>query len=183
MCGLLWSSLPRSLGSTCVNNSYNWAAHTVGMEAGHREAFQQIRSQLSFWKTRILPLLAPFQAGSTPWKKPECWITSPLWLYLRMKTPKSTLNNKRARVSVKSYPVCASHPNQSASHHQNWSSQNQTEFGNLATQQIAHHLIYHSVPAATCLSKTTNTSALLLVIKPLKNNMRVLVINAWMKIC
>ena len=62
------------------------------------------------------------------------------------------------------------------------SSQNQTEFRNLATQQISHHLIYHFVPAATFLSKTTNTSALLLVIKPLKNNMRVLVINAWMKI-
>ena len=47
MWGLFFSSLPRSLGSTCVNNSYNWAAHTVGREAGHREVFQQIRSQLS----------------------------------------------------------------------------------------------------------------------------------------
>ena len=47
MCGLFLSSLPRSLGSTCLNNSYNWAAQTVGREAGHREAFRQIRSQLS----------------------------------------------------------------------------------------------------------------------------------------
>ena len=47
MWGLFFSSLPRSLGSTCVNDSYNWAAHTVGREAGHREVFQQIRSQLS----------------------------------------------------------------------------------------------------------------------------------------
>ena len=47
MWGLFFSSLPRSLGSTCVNNSYNWAAHKVGREAGHREVFQQIRSQLS----------------------------------------------------------------------------------------------------------------------------------------
>ena len=46
MWGLFFSSLPRSLGSTCVNNSYNWAAHTVGREAGHREVFQQIRSQI-----------------------------------------------------------------------------------------------------------------------------------------
>ena len=56
------------------------------------------------------------------------------------------------------------------------------EFGDQATQQIAHHLNYHSVPAAVCLSKTINTSAMLLVIKPLKNSMRMLVIEARMKI-
>ena len=47
MWGLFCNSLPRSLGSTCAYDSYNWAAHTVGREAGHREVFQQIKSQLS----------------------------------------------------------------------------------------------------------------------------------------
>ena len=57
------------------------------------------------------------------------------------------------------------------------------EFGDRATQQIPHHLNYHFVPAAICLSKTINTSATLLVIKPLKNSWRALEIKARMKIC
>ena len=43
MCGLFLSSLPRSLGSTCLNNSYNWAAQTVGREAGHRDQKSAVR--------------------------------------------------------------------------------------------------------------------------------------------
>ena len=43
------------------------------------------------------------------------------------KPPEPTLKNKRASVSVRSYPVCALHLNQStkASHYRNWSSGNQ----------------------------------------------------------
>ena len=40
-----------------------------------------------------------------------------------------------------------------------------------------------AVPAAMCLSKTINTSAMLLAIKPLKNSVTALVIKAQMKIC
>ena len=43
MCGLFLSSLPRSMGSTCLNNSYNWAAQTVGREAGHRDQKSAVR--------------------------------------------------------------------------------------------------------------------------------------------
>ena len=42
MWGLFFSSLPRSLGSTCVNNSYNWAAHKVGREADIEKYFSRL---------------------------------------------------------------------------------------------------------------------------------------------
>ena len=123
--------------------------------------------------------------GLTPWKKTEFWTPSPQWLHPGKKPPKPTLNNKRALVSVRSYPVCAPHLNQSrkASHYKNWSSRNQMVSENLVTQEILSRLNHPSALAATCLSKIIITSAMLLVIKPVKNSRRALVIKARMKIC
>ena len=55
--------------------------------------------------------------------------------------------------------------------------------GNLVTQEILSRLNHPSALAVTCLSKIIITSAMLLVIKPLKNSQRALVIKARMKIC